>query len=166
MPNTPSGGREHEHFTTYETHRANFIVRICILLFLQPGEAVSEKVLKSYCWMYSTFNIPGDFEGQCARKSQSDSPVYNSYYQWVSIFLVFQAFLFYLPRVVWLMSEGGKKIDINSRIVLMSGMYLCIRPSTAFEFGAFVSIILPTNLTSRSGLSNQLTRLQVGRSAP
>ena len=75
---------------------------------LQPGEAVSEKVLKSYCWMYSTFNIPRDFQGQCARKNQSNNPVYNSYYQWVSLFLIFQAFLFYLPRIIWLMSEGGK----------------------------------------------------------
>ena len=73
----------------------------------QPGEAVSEKVLKSYCWMYSTFNIPRDFKGQCYRKNQSDNAVYNSYYQWVSIFLVCQAFLFYMPRVIWLMSEGG-----------------------------------------------------------
>ena len=74
----------------------------------QPGEAVSEKVLKSYCWMYSSFKIPRDFRGQCYRKNQSDNSVYNSYYQWVPIFLVFQAFLFYLPRVIWLMSEGGK----------------------------------------------------------
>ena len=29
MPNTPSGGREHEQFTTYEAHRTNFIVRVC-----------------------------------------------------------------------------------------------------------------------------------------
>jgi len=72
-----------------------------------PGEAVSEKVLKSYCWMYSTFNIPRDFQGQCARKNQSNNPMYNSYYQWVSLFLIFQAFLFYFPRIIWLMSEGG-----------------------------------------------------------
>jgi len=71
------------------------------------GDEVSEKVLKSYCWMYSTFNIPREFTGQCARKSQSDNPVYNSYYQWVSLFLIFQAFLFYCPRIIWLMSEGG-----------------------------------------------------------
>ena len=81
---------------------------ILFSFLLQPGEGVSQKVLTSYCWMYSTFNIPPDFEGQCARKSQSDNPVYNSYYQWVSIFLIFQAFLFYLPRIVWIMSEGGE----------------------------------------------------------
>lgn len=72
-----------------------------------PGGAVSDKVLKSYCWMYSTFNIPQDFTGNCARKTQSDNPMYNSYYQWVAIFLIFQALLFYVPRIIWLMSEGG-----------------------------------------------------------
>ena len=44
------------------------------LLFFQPGEGVSEKVLKQYCWMYSTFNIPSNFEGNCAKKEQSDNP--------------------------------------------------------------------------------------------
>ena len=29
VPNTPSGRREHEQFTTYEAHRTNFIVRVC-----------------------------------------------------------------------------------------------------------------------------------------
>ena len=29
MPNTPSGGHELEHFTTYEAHRPNFICSIC-----------------------------------------------------------------------------------------------------------------------------------------
>lgn len=72
-----------------------------------PGDGVNEKVLKQYCWMYSSFNIPSDFEGNCARQRQSDHPMYNSYYQWVSIFLVFQAILFYIPRVIWLMLEGG-----------------------------------------------------------
>ena len=82
---------------------------------MQPSEGVNEKVLKQYCWMYSTFDIPTAFEGNCARKRQSDQPenfMYNSYYQWVSIFLVFQAMLFYIPRVIWLMLEGGKIINI------------------------------------------------------
>ena len=29
VTNTPSGGRELEHFITYEAHRAHFIVNIC-----------------------------------------------------------------------------------------------------------------------------------------
>ncbi len=57
--------------------------------------------------MYSTFNIPPSFAGNCARLTYEDYPLYNSYYQWVPIFLILQAVFFYLPRVLWLMMEGG-----------------------------------------------------------
>jgi hypothetical protein len=55
--------------------------------------------------MYSSFNIPPNFEGLCARRKMQENPMYNTYYQWVAIFLIFQSILFYLPRVVWLMME-------------------------------------------------------------
>ena len=64
--------------------------------------------MKSYCWMYSTFNIPLKFEGNCARRTNDSRPIYNSYYQWVPIFLMVQAMFFYIPRVLWLMMEGGE----------------------------------------------------------
>ena len=35
------------------------------------------------------------------------SVVYNSYYQWVPLYLTFLAFFFYLPRYIWLKMEGG-----------------------------------------------------------
>jgi len=72
-----------------------------------PGGGVSEATLKTYCWMYSTFNIPPAFQGNCARKRFSDDEMYNTYYQWVSLCLVGQACLFYLPRALWLSLEGG-----------------------------------------------------------
>jgi len=72
-----------------------------------PGGGVSEATLKTYCWMYSTFNIPPAFQGNCARKRFSDDEMYNTYYQWVSLCLVAQACLFYLPRALWLSLEGG-----------------------------------------------------------
>ena len=36
-----------------------------------------------------------------------NSIVYNSYYQWVPLYLIFMAFVFYLPRMFWLSMEGG-----------------------------------------------------------
>jgi len=35
------------------------------------------------------------------------SIVYNTFYQWVPLYLIFMAFLFYLPRMFWLSMEGG-----------------------------------------------------------
>ena len=36
-----------------------------------------------------------------------DTIVYNSYYQWVPLYLIFLAVIFYMPRCFWLMMEGG-----------------------------------------------------------
>ena len=51
---------------------------------------VNQGVLNSYCWMYSTFNIPPTFEGNCYKREHDGNTLYNSYYQWVAIFLVIQ----------------------------------------------------------------------------
>ncbi|TRY78246.1 hypothetical protein TCAL_06746 [Tigriopus californicus] len=71
------------------------------------GGDVNDAVLSSYCWMYSTFNIPLEFKGSCSKREHDGTVLYNSYYQWVPIFLVTCAFFFYVPRAIWLMCEGG-----------------------------------------------------------
>ena len=83
---------------------------------------MNQGVLNSYCWMYSNFNIPPSFKGSCAKREHDGNTLYNTYYQWVAIFLVIQvwltvlflhitlmvkALIFYLPRVLWLSMEGG-----------------------------------------------------------
>jgi len=70
-------------------------------------DSVDEEVLNSYCWMYSTFDIPQEFKGSCSRQSFDSTNLYNTYYQWVSIFLMVQAIIFYIPRCIWLSMEGG-----------------------------------------------------------
>jgi len=86
--------------------------------------------------MYSTWNIPQEYKGACTGGDQPKAPgvfekssftnplswgtlaqreedenyeniVYNSYYQWVPLYLTFLAFFFYTPRYVWLKMEGG-----------------------------------------------------------
>ena len=60
--------------------------------------------------MYSSFNIPEEFEGSCARHACDEEfggDVFNSFYQWVSLCLVSQAVIFYLPRALWVSLEGG-----------------------------------------------------------
>merc|ERR1719471_2534267 len=65
------------------------------------------------------WNIPPDFKGACQAgmdfsgltfekwNKHNISIVYNSYYQWVPLFLIIVAFVFYLPRMFWLIMEGG-----------------------------------------------------------
>jgi len=70
-------------------------------------DSVDDDVLNSFCWMYSSFDMPPNFSGPCTRKKYIGSHLYNTYYQWVPIFLAIQAGLFYIPRCLWLMLEGG-----------------------------------------------------------
>lgn len=81
---------------------------------LKAANFVNNDVLESYCWMYAHFKIPEQYQGPCAGTDMQDAygnsiegPIYNSYYQWVSIYLIFLAVLFYMPRCMWLMMEGG-----------------------------------------------------------
>ena len=64
--------------------------------------------------MYADFNIPEHYTGPCSGKDSEDidsnpriGNIYNSYYQWVPIYLIFLAVIFYLPRYMWLIMEGG-----------------------------------------------------------
>ena len=59
--------------------------------------------------MYSSFKIPPEYEGPCSGNEQNtlEGIIYNSYYQWVPIFFIILAFIFYLPRMLWMIMEGG-----------------------------------------------------------
>ncbi len=59
--------------------------------------------------MYAHFKIPPQYKGPCSGMEQEDIEgiIYNSYYQWVPIYLIILAVFFYLPRVLWLVMEGG-----------------------------------------------------------
>ena len=70
------------------------------------------------------------YQGYCTRRTFDSTNLYNTYYQWVSIFLMIQvsllsplfscwllkcyshnimlqAVIFYIPRCIWLSMEGG-----------------------------------------------------------
>ena len=53
--------------------------------------------------MYSTFEIPAEYKGQCNSGDTEDIgglAIYNSYYQWVPLYLLLSAVFFYIPRLV------------------------------------------------------------------
>ena len=66
------------------------------------------EVLDTYCWMYAHFHIPQAYRGPCTATDESgETPLYNSYYQWVPLYLSLLAIVFYLPRILWIKVEGG-----------------------------------------------------------
>ena len=64
-----------------------------------------------------------NYQGYCNSDAHVGTMLYNSYYQWVPVFFIvqvrlvfrwnqvrvfsFQAVLFYIPRCIWLSTEGG-----------------------------------------------------------
>ena len=86
---------------------------------------MNEGTLHAYCWMYSTFSLPGNFKGKCIKREHDGGNLYNSYYQWVSLFLVASALLFYIPRALWLMFEGGL-MKFLAKGATDKVMYVCL----------------------------------------
>jgi len=70
-------------------------------------DAADEDMMNTYCWMYGHLNLPHDYMGHCTRRNPDPTILYNTYYQWISIFLLAMAILFYVPRMIWLTMEGG-----------------------------------------------------------
>ena len=80
--------------------------------------------MATYCYMYSEFHVPdtyvvctlyycidaislNNYQGYCNSDAHVGTMLHNSYYQWVPVFFIVQAILFYIPRCIWLSTEGG-----------------------------------------------------------
>jgi len=70
-------------------------------------DTIDEDVVAGYCYMYSEFHVPDTYVGYCNSDAHVNTMLYNSYYQWVPVFFIVQAILFYIPRCIWLSTEGG-----------------------------------------------------------
>lgn len=82
-------------------------------------EEIPNNVMDTYCWIHSTFSIPGMHSGRegheiahpgvaAPRGDDEEEFKYHKYYQWVCFTLFFQAVLFYIPRYLWKTAEAGK----------------------------------------------------------
>ena len=59
-----------------------------------------EKFMNRYCWMQGAYYAEQSYDLNTLSIEARDETLLR-YYQWVHVFLLFQAFLFYLPRIVW-----------------------------------------------------------------
>lgn len=59
-----------------------------------------EKFMNKYCWIKGTYYVNQHYDlNTYSIEARQESLLH--YYQWVYFFLLFQAFLFYLPRIIW-----------------------------------------------------------------
>lgn len=103
--------------------------------FGDPIDCIVDKIpsdlMDTYCWIHSTYTIPQLVGADksivphpgvaSANQMNGEEVKYHKYYQWVTLFLYFQAILFYIPRYLWKVWEGGKVkmlvMQLNSPIV-------------------------------------------------
>ncbi|KAK4311262.1 hypothetical protein Pmani_011948 [Petrolisthes manimaculis] len=97
-------------------------------------EGVDAGIMDTYCWIHSTYTIPSltgavvgvevPHPGVSNPRDGPDDQYeirHHKYYQWVTLFLYLQAIMFYVPRYLWKIWEGGKVkmlvMQLNSPIL-------------------------------------------------
>jgi hypothetical protein len=79
-----------------------------------PG--VSTQVVNNFCWVHQTYTVITDLNGITGKDfaypgvaSIDDEDIRRiSYYQWVSLLLLLQAFCFAIPKLIWKTAENNK----------------------------------------------------------
>jgi len=66
----------------------------------------------SYCWIRNTYYLSADaaVPGEDEAAELQRLP----YYQWVSVILLVQAMLFYMPYGIWMALSSNSGVDIHS----------------------------------------------------
>ncbi|XP_057326644.1 innexin inx2-like [Microplitis mediator] len=80
------------------------------------NDKIPQNVMDTYCWVLSTFTMP-NLTGTIGKNivypgvgigRSNEGVKYHKYYQWVCFMLFFQGILFYIPRYLWKIWEGGR----------------------------------------------------------
>ncbi|NP_001191578.1 pannexin 3 [Aplysia californica] len=74
---------------------------------------------KSYCWVKNTYYIPMDTPIPVDRDNRNSEEL--TYYQWVPIILLFMAFMFKFPALLWRMFNGGSGINMDKIVTMTAG---------------------------------------------
>lgn len=74
-----------------------------------------DSVIDTYCWIHSTYTLPHKMNKSAliahpgvGSHHETDEPKYHKYYQWVCFVLFLQGLMFYFPKYLWKMKEGGR----------------------------------------------------------
>jgi hypothetical protein len=108
-------------------YKATFLVLACCSILVtarqyigDPIRCLVEKIpqdaIDTFCWIHTTHSVYSEKSARdmphygiaAAGGVNNEAEVrYHKYYQWVCFTLIFQAFLFCVPRYVWHAWEGG-----------------------------------------------------------
>ena len=78
---------------------------------------IPPNIIDTYCWIHSTFTLPHAYNKTVGKEiphpgidkhTPGQPRVYHKYYQWVCFVLFLQAGMFYIPRYLWKLWEGGR----------------------------------------------------------
>lgn len=75
-----------------------------------------EKYAHDYCWISNTYYIPMDEPIPVDIRARESETI--TYYQWVPLILIFQAFMFKLPYFVWKLFNGYSGLSLEKVIHL------------------------------------------------
>lgn len=95
------------------------------------GKETDKDAINNYCWIYGTYTLKSRFAGVEGKdmayvgvgpnKYYGDEQIKHTYYQWVCFVLLGQAVMFYTPRYLWKLWEGGRlkalAADLSSPII-------------------------------------------------
>lgn len=79
-----------------------------------PGQYV--EYVKSYCWISNTYYIPMHSVIPVDLAIRGEEEI--TYYQWTPLILLFMAFLFKFPNVIWKLFNGGSGINLEKIVDL------------------------------------------------
>lgn len=96
-----------------------------------------EKYMNKYCWLKGTYYI-NDSKNLDEITYDERHETILGYYQWVQIILLFQAFLFYLPNLMWLFISN-KILSFDLFEIVDAGLCLV---SYYFRLNGFLSVII------------------------
>lgn len=107
--------RNNDFFVDRLSHRiTNNIILGCILLatfrrFFSnpidcwvPAELTRyAEYMQRYCWLKGTYYVDQNYDHHMLSITAREESILQ-YYQWVYLFLCIQAFMFYMPRLMWI----------------------------------------------------------------
>lgn len=92
---------------------------------------IPANIIDTYCWIHSTFTLPHAYNRTVGKEiphpgidkwTPGQPRVFHKYYQWVCFVLFLQAAMFYVPRYLWKLWEGGRlrSLVLNLNLPILS----------------------------------------------